>query len=939
MGHQINIRVKADELKKKLDIKDGITPIKGVDYFDGKDGEDGIDGKDYILTDSDKQEIAESIDVPIVEKIIEKTEVIKEQPIYNTTEIVKEVNKEITQEEINNIAIQINPIIDYSKIKNAPKFPSGGLNRITKEEVQQMIDAIPEPTSDFLSLTDTPLSYDGEAGKGVRVNSEEDGLEFYATSDSGEKVKLNASDPTAGYLDDKIGGYGFITDISGLVPYSGATQDVDLGEFQLKASGLEVGENAITFSDGSFSGTLNKTTLTEARDYTLPDNTGTIALTSDIPNDLADLADDSTHRLVTDTEKSGWDGKQDALGFTPEDSANKDQASGYAGLDSDGRINPNQLPAIAITDTFVVASEVAMLALTAEVGDVAIRTDLNKTFILQVTDPSVLEHWKELLTPTDTVSSVFGRTGTVTAQNGDYTADQVSETENRIFPTPTQETNWDTAYGWGNHAGLYDLLDTASGLLSTHNSTYNHSLIATALQEETDPVFTAWLETSPLASFLTDISGQDLSLADNSTSAFITIDDVPTNVSEFTNDAGYITSSALIGYVTTGVLLDYVTTTQLLSYVPYTGASSDVDLGENKLTTDQADIKNIILQSDLIFNTIGYGTLFDAGYQSSASSPYTVSASTEYNAEYAAWKACDNNSGTRWSSSSTGGTGWLKIDFGTAKTASRIVIKPFSGQVNAWNLQGSNDNSNWTTLITSSHANSDATQTEDFVNTTAYRYYLFNVLSSYTGYQGLWDLDLFGSTSLIQTNVFQANTGKVGIGTITPSEMLSVVGKITATDGDVTQTFPIKYVKVSDVKAYNTHGGTFTAGAWRTRDINTEDNDDGGICSISSNQITLQAGTYIVDVKAPSYQTDRSVLRLYNITASAELIRGQVGRSATSDTTQVIDTLNGQFTLSKTSVLEVQHRATSTSVGYGFGVGNNWSHPDVFTVAQFWKVN
>ena len=44
--------------------KDGYTPQKGVDYFDGKDGQDGKDGKDgengkdYVLTEADKQEIA-----------------------------------------------------------------------------------------------------------------------------------------------------------------------------------------------------------------------------------------------------------------------------------------------------------------------------------------------------------------------------------------------------------------------------------------------------------------------------------------------------------------------------------------------------------------------------------------------------------------------------------------------------------------------------------------------------------------------------------------------------------------------------------------------------------------------------------------------------------------------------------------------------------------
>ena len=34
---------------------------------------------------------------------------------------------------------------------------------------------------------------------------------------------------------------------------------------------------------------------------------------SDVPNELKDLSGDSTHRLVTDTEKSTWNGKQDAI--------------------------------------------------------------------------------------------------------------------------------------------------------------------------------------------------------------------------------------------------------------------------------------------------------------------------------------------------------------------------------------------------------------------------------------------------------------------------------------------------------------------------------------------------------------------------------------------------------------------------------------------------
>jgi outer membrane murein-binding lipoprotein Lpp len=32
-----------------------------------------------------------------------------------------------------------------------------------------------------------------------------------------------------------------------------------------------------------------------------------------IPDELADLSDDATHRTVTDTEKSTWNAKQDEL--------------------------------------------------------------------------------------------------------------------------------------------------------------------------------------------------------------------------------------------------------------------------------------------------------------------------------------------------------------------------------------------------------------------------------------------------------------------------------------------------------------------------------------------------------------------------------------------------------------------------------------------------
>lgn len=56
------------------------------------------------------------------------------------------------------------------------------------------------------------------------------------------------------------------------------------------------------------------------------------ALKSEIPNDLADLNDDSTHRLVTDTEKTVWSGKQNVLTFDNTPTQNSDNPVKSGGI-------------------------------------------------------------------------------------------------------------------------------------------------------------------------------------------------------------------------------------------------------------------------------------------------------------------------------------------------------------------------------------------------------------------------------------------------------------------------------------------------------------------------------------------------------------------------------------------------------------------------------
>lgn len=85
--------------------------------------------------------------------------------------------------------------------------------------------------------------------------------------------------------------------------------------------------------------------------------------------------------------------------------AQRGAANGVATLDASGKIPNGQIPALALVETYVVNSQAAMLALSAaEMGDVAVRTDLSKSYILTNNAPGTLGSWQELLSPTITNS-------------------------------------------------------------------------------------------------------------------------------------------------------------------------------------------------------------------------------------------------------------------------------------------------------------------------------------------------------------------------------------------------------------------------------------------------------------------------------------------------------------------------------------------------------
>lgn len=101
-------------------------------------------------------------------------------------------------------------------------------------------------------------------------------------------------------------------------------------------------------------------------------------------------------------------------------------------------------------------------------------------------------------------------------------------------------------------------------------------------------------------------------------------------------------------------------------------------------------------------------------------------------------------------------------------------------------------------------------------------------------------------------------------------------------------------------------GGAASAATWNTRAL-AEKADPAGFVTVSSSQVTLPAGTYMLDGWVQCYKVGRHLLRWRNITASSTPFFGTCGLASTTDTTPDKAFIKGIFTIGSTSVFELQH--------------------------------
>ena len=148
------------------------------------------------------------------------------------------------------------------------------------------------------------------------------------------------------------------------------------------------------------------------------------------------------------------------------------------------------------------------------------------------------------------------------------------------------------------------------------------------------------------------------------------------------------------------------------------------------------------------------------------------------------------------------------------------------------------------------------------------------------------------------------------------------------------------FLHIQDQKPQGTSGGTFTSGAWRTRDLNTVLTNTITGASLAVNQITLPAGNYYVEASAPAGRINRHQARLYNVTSASNLLLGSsvqsyyqgYGYSLTSSHTFI----SGVISLDDANSIRLEHQGQSTET-HGLGLAADFT-TEVYSDIRIWRI-
>jgi hypothetical protein len=146
------------------------------------------------------------------------------------------------------------------------------------------------------------------------------------------------------------------------------------------------------------------------------------------------------------------------------------------------------------------------------------------------------------------------------------------------------------------------------------------------------------------------------------------------------------------------------------------------------------------------------------------------------------------------------------------------------------------------------------------------------------------------------------------------------------------------YAYFRDEKASATQAGSSSAG-YNTRVLNTTVTNNITGASLSSNQVTLAAGTYYFRASAPCYKGNNHKLELFNDTDTSYDLIGRNARSASADDMVTHTELHGLLTLGASKTFELRHDIETARATSGLGIAVSSGNVEVYAELEVWRLN
>jgi hypothetical protein len=206
--------------------------------------------------------------------------------------------------------------------------------------------------------------------------------------------------------------------------------------------------------------------------------------------------------------------------------------------------------------------------------------------------------------------------------------------------------------------------------------------------------------------------------------------------------------------------------------------------------------------------------------------------------------------------------------------------------------------------------------------------YTYTLASFLNGYDGKFFSVTLRDSSLSSIYLYQTGSANGDVVIVFRTELTAgektILDNIVATTNpqDAPTQSPGNIYEYSEQQAIGTNGGTFTAGSWQTRTLNTSTVTSGLYphSKLSSNQIILNPGTWYLRASCPAFCVGENSARFYDAAGATAFAMGQVTDSGVlpeGSTTNAL--VENTATFGNTAAVEIQHRCATSVDNVGFG--------------------